>query len=89
MVPSARFEHVHLDIVGLVPVSQEFKYILTCIDRFSHWPEATLLLEIDSKTVASTEKTDYQEKAEENNFKTRSGRKYDFLIVCKQIFVKI
>ena len=38
--PDARFSHVHIDLVGSWPVSQGFTYLLTCIDRFTRWPEA-------------------------------------------------
>lgn len=54
IVPNARFEHVHIDIVGPLPMSEGFKYILTCIDRFSRWPEAIPLVEIDAENVAKS-----------------------------------
>ncbi|GBM23783.1 hypothetical protein AVEN_271140-1 [Araneus ventricosus] len=36
----ARFSQVHLDIVGPLPPSKDFVYVLTCLDRFSRLPEA-------------------------------------------------
>lgn len=45
-VPSRRFSHVHLDLVGPLPSSQGFTYILTMIDRTSRWPEACPLTSI-------------------------------------------
>ena len=39
---TARFDKVHIDIVGPLPSSQGFTYLLTCIDRFTRWPEAFL-----------------------------------------------
>ena len=33
--PSTRFEHVHVDIVGPLPISRGFRYLLTCVDRFT------------------------------------------------------
>ncbi|GBN92669.1 hypothetical protein AVEN_50945-1 [Araneus ventricosus] len=33
--PSARFEHVHIDLIGPLPPSEGFRYCLTCVDRFS------------------------------------------------------
>ena len=35
-VPSRRFSHVHIDIVGPLPSSQDCSYILTMIDRTTH-----------------------------------------------------
>ena len=29
-----RFDHVHVDLVGPLPYSDGFKYLLTCVDRF-------------------------------------------------------
>ena len=38
--PTERFDHVHIDIVGPLPYSDGFKYLLTCVDRFTLWLEA-------------------------------------------------
>nr|CDS30016.1 gag pol polyprotein [Hymenolepis microstoma] len=35
-----RFRHIHVDIIGALPPSNSFSYILTCIDRFMRWPIA-------------------------------------------------
>ncbi|VDN28675.1 unnamed protein product [Dibothriocephalus latus] len=35
----ARFSHVHLDVLGLLPPSNCFTYLLTCVDRYIHWAE--------------------------------------------------
>ena len=33
-----RFHHVHIDLVGPLPKSQGYKYLLTIIHRFTRWP---------------------------------------------------
>ena len=32
---STRFEHVHIDIVGPLPKSRAYKYLLICVDHFT------------------------------------------------------
>ena len=39
-VPTRRFAHLHVDLVGPLPASRGFTHIFTIIDRTTRWPEA-------------------------------------------------
>ena len=38
--PDARFDHIHIDLIGPLPSYKGHSYLLTCVDRFTRWPEA-------------------------------------------------
>jgi transposase InsO family protein len=52
-VPEQRFHHIHVDIVGPLPVSKEgFAYMLTAIDRTTRWLEVIPMRNMDAVTCA-------------------------------------
>ena len=51
-VPHRRFNHIHMDLVGQLPPSNGFTYLLTVVYRFTHWPEAIPLPDITTLTCA-------------------------------------
>lgn len=51
-IPEARFSHVHVDLVGPLPVTREgFIYLLTMVDRSTRWPEVVCLKNMAAETV--------------------------------------
>lgn len=51
-LPDRRFGHIHIDIVGPLPPSRDQQYILTCVDRFTRWPEAWPIKNMSTFAVA-------------------------------------
>jgi cleavage and polyadenylation specificity factor subunit 1 len=50
--PSARFRHVHTDIVGPMEMCAGFSYVCTFIDRETKWIEAVPVRNVEAETVA-------------------------------------
>ena len=53
-IPKGRFDHIHMDIVGPLPPSEDMCYLLTIVDRFTRWPECYPMADMLAATIAKT-----------------------------------
>lgn len=52
--PADRLSHVHMDIIGPLPMSDNYRYCLTMIDRATKWPEAYPMEDMSADSVTTT-----------------------------------
>jgi len=49
--PHERLSEIHVDLIGPLPESDGNRYVMMCVDRFTHWFTATPLPRQDVHTV--------------------------------------
>lgn len=51
-LPNARFDHIHLDVIGPMPPSKgNFEFLLTIVDRYSQFPLAVPMRKANVNTI--------------------------------------
>lgn len=90
--PSQRFDHVHIDIVGPLPPSNGSTYLLTCVDRYTRWPEAIPIPDALAETVARAFVANWVSRyGVPSVITTDQGRQFEsmlYLALCKLLGVK-
>ena len=62
LVPFRRFSHIHVDLVGPLPPSQGFRYLLTCVDRSTRCFKENIVPGIlKSRTLYSSRRIEYRD----------------------------
>ena len=51
-VPSSRFQHLHVDMVGPLSPSRSYTYLFTIIDKFTRWPEINPMADCTAEICA-------------------------------------
>ena len=51
--PKRRFSHIHVDVVGPLPISEGYRYLFTIIDRSTRWPEAVPMKDTTTDSCVS------------------------------------
>ena len=51
-LPDRRFQQIHVDIVGPLPIYQGKSYLFTIIDRYTRWPEAIPMADATASSCA-------------------------------------
>ena len=82
--PDGRFCHVHIDIIGPLPVTNGYKYCLTIIDRFSRWSEAVPLTNIEAFTVCRAFVDNWISRyGSPETLTTDQGSQFKYLHICR------
>ena len=50
-MPANYFNHVHIDVVGPLPPSGGCSYLLSMVDRYTRWPEAVPVPDVQTETL--------------------------------------
>lgn len=51
--PAERLMHIHIDIIGPLPISDGKRYCVTIVDRATKWPEAFPVRDMEANTIAT------------------------------------